>query len=279
MEWFAPDYVWPIVGSIIAGPIIAVEDMGSQARNQYLHRRRHLRLRTNLPVPWRATNGSLHDHISRRSAGPAFQNLAARLMRGDSPDRDESAGELLRRIADQSEQGPVSVGDALGSAGARAHALALVVFSLPEALPIPVAGLSALLAVPLILISSHLLLVGGHKPLPDFLLRRKLDPRHVRLVAGTAEGVLRRIEAVSRPRLRALVNQQRMLAGVCLILALIVALPIPFFNMPPAICLLLVSLGMLQRDGVLALAGIMGLVVALGAGVLLADTVVRVLTP
>lgn len=175
----------------------------------------------------------------------------------DSSTRHESPAELLRRSRIRAGKVP-SRSETHWARLVRVPALALVVFSLSETLPIPVAGFSALLAVPLILISGHLLLAGDHKPLPDFLLRRKLDPRLVRLVTGKAGRLLLRIEAVSRPRLRSLVNQQRVLAGVCLLLALIVALPIPFFNMPPAICLLIVSVGMLQRDGVLALAGAAG---------------------
>lgn len=197
--------------------------------------------------------------------------------RGASLSADESTADLLRRTLELSHQGPVSVGQALGETPTRAHALALTVFALPEALPIPVAGFSALLALPLILISGHLLLAGPQAPLPGFLMRRQLDPRLVRLVAGKAEGLLRRIEAVSRPRLKLVASRDRLLGGACLLLAAIVALPIPFWNMAPAISLLLISLGMLQRDGLLALAGVLGLLTMLVVAVFLADSLVAML--
>lgn len=190
---------------------------------------------------------------------------------------DGSAADLLRRALELGGEDAISVRDALGEARSRAHALALAIFSLPEALPMPVAGVSALLALPLILISGHLLIAGARAPLPDFLLRKKLDPRLLRAVAGKAERVLRRIEAVSRPRLTAIAGRERLLGAACLLLAVIVALPIPFWNMPPAICLLLIALGMLQRDGLLVLAGLLGLLAMLVAGVVLADTLVAAL--
>lgn len=196
-----------------------------------------------------------------------------------NPTEGESAADLLRRTIERSSVGPVSLDQALGATGTRAHALALALFSLPEALPLPVAGLSAVLALPLILISGHLLVMGGRRPLPDFLLQRKLNPNLLRLVGPRAETLLRRFEAVSRPRLIGVVRRERLLAGACLLLALVVALPIPFWNMPPAICLLLISLGMLQRDGLLALTGLLGLIMMSVGAIFLADVLVRFLAP
>lgn len=197
-------------------------------------------------------------------------------MRQDAPNipADLSAADLLRRTLDLNAQGPVSLGEALQPAGARGHALGLAVFALPEALPIPLAGVSLLLALPLVLISTHLLLAGGRTPLPQALLRRRLDPRLLRAVGGKALALLRRVERISRPRLTRVVRQERLLAGACLLLALIVALPIPFWNMPPAICLLLISVGMLQRDGGLALVGLLGLLAMVLAAASLGDVLV-----
>lgn len=53
---------------------------------------------------------------------------------------------------------------------------------------------------------------------------------------------------------------------MCLLLALVIALPIPFGNMPPAFCVLLIAMGMVQKDGALAAIGFAGGLVILGAG-------------
>jgi hypothetical protein len=41
------------------------------------------------------------------------------------------------------------------------------------------------------------------------------------------------------------------IGAVCLVLAVVIALPIPFGNMLPALCILGIAVGMLQRDGAL----------------------------
>jgi hypothetical protein len=43
---------------------------------------------------------------------------------------------------------------------------------------------------------------------------------------------------------------------VCLYLSLLLLLPIPFLNFPPALCLVVLALGMVQRDGLVAAIGL-----------------------
>lgn len=84
------------------------------------------------------------------------------------------------------------------------------------------------------------------------------------MVAKRAAPLMERLESVSRPRVALVARQERLLGLACLVLALIVALPIPFGNMAPAICLLVIALGMVQRDGLLVGAGLTGLAAILG---------------
>lgn len=63
---------------------------------------------------------------------------------------------------------------------------------------------------------------------------------------------------------------------MCLLLALVIALPIPFGNLPPALCVLLIALGMIQKDGVLAAIGFGAGLVILGGGLLAADYVIGI---
>ena len=73
------------------------------------------------------------------------------------------------------------------------------------------------------------------------------------------------LEKVSRPRLTGMLRSDRMLGLICLYLAVLLLLPIPLMNAAPALCLVAISLGMIQRDGLFVAAGIVG-VVAVTAG-------------
>ena len=152
----------------------------------------------------------------------------------------------------------VTVGETLEAVGPRAHGCALLVLALPDAVPLPIPSLSAVLAVPLVLLTMHLAAFGGDSGLPSRVGGVALPARLVGMLRERVAPILRRAERLSHPRWEPLAGHERVLAVVCLYLAAILLLPIPFFNTPPALCLVLLALGMVQRDGVLVAAGLAG---------------------
>ena len=68
-----------------------------------------------------------------------------------------------------------------------------------------------------------------------------------------------------RPRLRFVSNgvSQRLVGGLCLILAIVLMLPIPLGNMLPPFAICLLALGVLEQDGVWMLAGPLAAVAAI----------------
>jgi hypothetical protein len=76
--------------------------------------------------------------------------------------------------------------------------------------------------------------------------------------------VFRWIERASRPRCLWLARRERLVGLICLYLSIILILPIPLLNSPPAACLAAAALGMIQRDGVFIAVGIVGGLVVTG---------------
>jgi len=72
--------------------------------------------------------------------------------------------------------------------------------------------------------------------------------------------MLRGMERLTRPRLSILTGEiaDTFTGLVCVVLALMMALPIPFGDMLPGLALVLFALGMMQRDGVAILLGVVG---------------------
>ena len=67
-----------------------------------------------------------------------------------------------------------------------------------------------------------------------------------------------RAERLLRPRLQTLARPpfEYLLGAICLLLSIILFLPIPMGNIPPAIAICLFALAILERDGVWVLAGL-----------------------
>ncbi len=83
---------------------------------------------------------------------------------------------------------------------------------------------------------------------------------------------LARAERLLRPRWSVLVGHraENVLGAVCLVLAIVLALPIPLGNMLPAFAICLIALGILERDGVWTSIGVL---VGLGSLVLVSGVV------
>lgn len=181
----------------------------------------------------------------------------------DRPANELHASEILDALAARKDE-RISFGAIAAAAGARVHGLALLVFVLPEVPPIPLPSASTVLAIPLIVISAHLAIFGEGSLLPA-RLRASSMPHAVFVAAARyLAPVFRWIESVSRPRWLWLARRERFLGLVCLYLSIVLILPIPLLNSPPAACLAAVALGMIQRDGMFIAAGIAGGLVVTG---------------
>jgi len=166
-----------------------------------------------------------------------------------------TTSEILQSLA-ESDADSVSIGDVVAAMGLRVHGIALILFALPDAVPLPIPSLSMVLGFPLVVIAAHLLLFGEGSGLPQRALEAKVSSKALRVLARYGAPVLQALEFFSRPRLRAVLRYERWIGLVCLYLSILLLLPIPFVNFAPALCLVLIALGMVQRDGLLVAVGL-----------------------
>jgi hypothetical protein len=170
--------------------------------------------------------------------------------------------EILQALAEDEGRDRISVADMLETMRSRAFGALLLIFAFPNILPTP-PGTAGVLGAPLIFLSAQMML--GLQPwLPGVIARRSM-------ARSTFQGLVTRItpwlvkaERLLRARLKFLAwpLSQRILGALCLIVSIALALPVPLANMAPAIALCLIGLGVLERDGVWILFGV---VAALGS--------------
>jgi hypothetical protein len=114
------------------------------------------------------------------------------------------------------------------------------------------------LGAPLVLFTFQLML-GMQTPwFPKFIARRPIKRRDIKHVCARIVPYIKKLELISRPRLRFLVHAPagRLIAFVCLVLSLMIMMPVPLGNALPALAICLFALGLLQDDGVFVLLGI-----------------------
>ena len=165
----------------------------------------------------------------------------------------------------------VCVAELLIAFGPRAPAALMLLFALPNVLPMP-PGMSAILGTPLLFVTVQLAL-GRPAWVPRAIGQRSLSRAAIAPALRRVAFGLTAHHTLLRPRLQHLVEPAavRAIGMIGSLLALILFLPIPFGNMLPALAISLFAVGILRRDGLLVLAGIacaflaVGLLWALGA--------------
>lgn len=186
--------------------------------------------------------------------------------------RKATLSDVLASLAQDTQRTRISIGDLLAALGDRALGALLFVFAFPNVLPTP-PGTSSILGIPLVVLAAQL--AFGRTPwLPGVIARRSMAHADFVALVGRIGPWLARAERLLRPRLTALAlpPMEYAVGVVCLLLALVVLLPLPLGNVLPALAISLLALGILERDGLWVLAGLVAAVAsaALVSGVVYA---------
>lgn len=165
---------------------------------------------------------------------------------------------LLDKLLDaHPDQARISLRDMINVFGVRAYGPLLLMFALPNAIP-SIPGLMAILGIPLLFLSVQMIL--GYVPwLPDILARQSLKRSSLISLRNRVYPWLVKADKIVRPRWLWMSSQkvERLLGVFIFLLSLSVFTPIPFTNMLPALSICVIAVGLLERDGLWLLAGLM----------------------
>ena len=172
------------------------------------------------------------------------------------PSEAMAISERLTQLAEEAEGEAVSLNWIMAQLHERAFGLFLLVLALPCCIPF-LYGIPQIVALPLMFVSAQILMGRASPWLPEKLGARTVTKEGLRSLADRAGPWLRRIEAVSRPRLTVLTRPPiDQLVGLALVLfSASILVPLPSTNTVPGFAVVVVSMGLLQRDGILVALG------------------------
>jgi hypothetical protein len=168
----------------------------------------------------------------------------------------------------------LTVGQMLEQFESRAFGAMLLVSGLLNCLPLP-PGSSTILSLPILLLAPQIAWGSDVPWLPRKLVEHPLKRDDLRGLFRRLTPIVRRMELVTRPRLKVLFGPagERLIGVVCTLLAMVLVLPIPLGNLAPGATVAVLALALLQRDGLLALLGYLMAAVSVGLLVLSAGVV------
>lgn len=171
---------------------------------------------------------------------------------------------LLAAVRGEIER--VTVAEILDALDARAFGLATLIFAIPSVIPMP-PGVPTVVGIALLIVSVQMVMGRQELWLPKFLSKQGF-PRKA-LVSGfeKIKPQLEFVEKFARPRLLAFTGKAAtiLIGVVIMIMAIVLILPLPpGGNFPPALACAVLGMGLVERDGVIVL---LGLVVTVAASV------------
>lgn len=174
----------------------------------------------------------------------------------DPVDAPITISQRLGQLVADAEGDTVTLAWVLEQLHERAFGLFLLILALPCCIPF-LYGVPQIVALPLLFIAGQMVLGRSAPWLPRRLGERRVATASLAALAGRADPWLRRIEALSRPRLAGLTRRPLdQLVGLALLaFSASILVPLPGTNTVPAVGVALTAIGLLQRDGILVVLG------------------------
>lgn len=166
--------------------------------------------------------------------------------------RPQRTSELLQTIIDNTSDKSISLGEFTALLGDRAFALAILVFSLPNSLPVPgIPGFSTITGLPIIFIAAQMVMGRSTIWLPKKVAKKRFSMATMKKMLGKAIPAVRWLEKLLRPRWVVITSPrfERVIGLMFVIQALVISLPMPGGNFLPGVSMSLIALGLLEKDG------------------------------
>jgi hypothetical protein len=170
--------------------------------------------------------------------------------------------------------------DLMDGLGERSFGFVLLLFGVLSAIAI-VPGLATIIAIPLLFFGLQML-AGYRTPwLPKSISERSFAKADLLATIERALPAMRWVETICKPRLLFLIGPvgERLLGLLVFILALVIALPGPGTNFAPGVAIAFMAIAIIERDGLLVFAGVVGSFFALYIGYLGLHLVVTEVLP
>lgn len=183
-------------------------------------------------------------------------------------DTNIRTSDLIDQILQKITVERVTLRDIMSMLGEHALLLVCAFMSLPFLFPVSIPGVSTVFGAGIVLISFAI--TTNRLPwLPGFIVDKQLETQKLIPVLQRGVAFLRRIDRFLKPRLAGMLTGTVMnrMGGLALMLSgILLMMPlsfIPFSNTFPGLAVLLLSIGISQRDGLLVAFGYLFMVVTI----------------
>lgn len=164
----------------------------------------------------------------------------------------------LEIIAEQAPDDGLSLGDFVDALGERAFGVVLFAMALPISIPF-LYGVPQIMAVPMMVLCGQMAMGRPEPWLPAKFKSGMISKANLDRMATGGRKWFGWLEALARPRLTWLSGPtaERIVGAIFMVFCTSILVPLPATNTTPGIALAIAALGLLTRDGLLVLGGLL----------------------
>jgi hypothetical protein len=182
------------------------------------------------------------------------------------------ASETLKKLGNKESNGKTKISKIMEDFHENGILLAMVFFSLPVAVPLPYPpGFTTIMGLPLIILSIQMIIGSKQVKLPQKINNYEIKNSTLKAISDKVVPIVVTMEKYIKPRtgFAKSVYCEQIVGFICLIAAISVTIPIPMTNAIPALGITIMSLGLLNRDGIVIILGflatVIGIIIAISA--------------
>lgn len=172
--------------------------------------------------------------------------------------KERPTSDFLAVVVVENKNEAMTVGEIKNALHERGFGILMAIAAFPICIPLPVPpGYTTIFSIPLFIFSIQMVL-GMQAPwLPAWVEKKYVKRSSLEKLIAKANPWLKKIEERMQPRMTyiSVHTWERIIGIFSFVFAVAVALPIPLVNFPPGLGILVMSLGLLNRDGVTILIG------------------------
>lgn len=179
-----------------------------------------------------------------------------------------STSDLLEMVVTENTKDTITVGEIKNSLHERGFGVLMAIAALPLCIPVPVPpGYTTIFAIPLFIIAIQMVWGLDSPWLPKWLEKKEITRKSLARLVEKATPLLRKIEKLLKPRLTYIEvhTWEKVIGLFAFVFTISIAIPLPLTNLPPGYGILIMSLGLLSKDGITIIIGM--IIGVLGVGI------------
>lgn len=191
-------------------------------------------------------------------------------LQDNQDNKEKPTSEYLAQVIMEQKNTSISVGEIKNAMHERGFGILMAIAAIPICLPIPTPpGYTTLFSVPLFIFSLQMIFAMRAPWLPAWLECKRIEKSTLEKALTKADPWLKKIEKYMKPRLTyiAASTWERLIGIFAFVFAISIAIPLPLTNFLPGLGILIMSLGLVNRDGFTILSGMLVGTVGIGIAI------------